>query len=199
MLLTPRTPSTAAEGADGLSVEGCSGDDTEARARGWLWRHARRRRARACAGHMRRGRGRADCPEALLAFGEGHPGKPGRFEGSSDPRGDSARFLAPLVGEEDEAGFEPQPIRRGVRPGVQRKSTGLVAGYPIGLAGAHISRRLFDGELTAGVLSHRRVSSVSWGFSFQERCVLPTPPAPQLLLRGLVVLLVRSLTPVFEA
>ena len=32
MLLTPPAPSTAAEGADGLSVETCSGDDAEARA-----------------------------------------------------------------------------------------------------------------------------------------------------------------------
>ena len=55
------------------------------------------------------------------------------------------------MGEEDEAGFEPQPIRRGVQPGVQRKCTGLVAGNGIGLAGADILRRLFDGELTAGV------------------------------------------------
>src|ERR1700730_16969121 len=29
MLLTPRTPSTAAEGADGLFVEGCPGDEAE--------------------------------------------------------------------------------------------------------------------------------------------------------------------------
>ncbi len=29
MLLTPRAPSTAAEGAGGLSVEGCSGDDAK--------------------------------------------------------------------------------------------------------------------------------------------------------------------------
>src|SRR6266852_1693213 len=32
LLLTPPAPSTAAEGADGLSVEGCSGDDAELRA-----------------------------------------------------------------------------------------------------------------------------------------------------------------------
>ena len=32
MLLTPPAPSTAAEGADGLSVEGGSGDDAELRA-----------------------------------------------------------------------------------------------------------------------------------------------------------------------
>ena len=32
MLLTPRAPSTAAEGAGGLFVEGCSGDDAELRA-----------------------------------------------------------------------------------------------------------------------------------------------------------------------
>ena len=32
VLLTPRTPSTAAEGAGGLIVEGCSGDDAELRA-----------------------------------------------------------------------------------------------------------------------------------------------------------------------
>jgi hypothetical protein len=29
MLLTPRAPSTAAEGAGGLSVDGCSGDDAK--------------------------------------------------------------------------------------------------------------------------------------------------------------------------
>src|SRR6266853_1051792 len=32
LLLTPPAPSTAAEGAGGLSVEGCSGDDAELRA-----------------------------------------------------------------------------------------------------------------------------------------------------------------------
>ena len=32
MLLTPRTPSTAAEGAGGLFVEGCPGDEAELRA-----------------------------------------------------------------------------------------------------------------------------------------------------------------------
>ena len=58
-------------------------------------------------------------PEARLASGEGHRGKLGRFAGSSDPRGDGAYFLASLVGEEDEAGFEPQPIGRGVQPGMQ--------------------------------------------------------------------------------
>src|SRR6266436_6516221 len=103
---------------------------------------------------MRRGRGRADCPEAWLAFGEGPPGKPGRFEGSSDPRGNSAGFLAPLMGEEHEAGFEPQPISRGVRPGVQRKSADLVAGYRFGLALTDVLCRLFDSEVAAGVLSH---------------------------------------------
>src|SRR5712691_2649587 len=77
-----------------------------------------------------------------------------RFAGSSDPRGDGTRFLAPLLGEEDEAGFEPQPFSRGVRPGVQRKSTGLVAGNRIGLALANVLRHLFDGEVATGVLAH---------------------------------------------
>jgi hypothetical protein len=43
----------------------------------------------------------------------------GGFAGSSAPSADGASFPAPLVGEEDKAGFEPQPVRRGVRPGVQ--------------------------------------------------------------------------------
>lgn len=64
------------------------------------------------------------------------------------------RFLAPLVGEEDEAGIEAQPIRLGIQPGMQRKSESLVAGYRIGLAGPDVLRCLFDGELAAGVLAH---------------------------------------------
>jgi hypothetical protein len=76
MLLTPRAPPTAAEGAGGLSVDGCSGDDAELRAPeddfgvtlvGVELVHV----PGICDG----AEDVPICPEARLAFGEGHPGK----------------------------------------------------------------------------------------------------------------------------
>jgi hypothetical protein len=155
VLLTPPAPSTAAEEAGDLFVEGCSGDEAELRA------PANGFGVMLFVVELVHVPGIGDRAEDATAVQQrgSHSGQAieeslGGLRAHRIPEETAGHFWRRLCARRTrQASSRSQSVAEFSQE-CSAKCASLVAGNGIGLAGADELHRLFDGELTAGVLSH---------------------------------------------